>query len=154
MPTNLYITNLILVLIGLSGYLLAQYIYRKKHEDKPFICPLKSNCDVVTSSRYSKILGIPVEILGMLYYMFIAIFHTVVIAYPPLLSPLVAQVSMAISGLAFLFSLYLISIQAFVIKQWCTWCLCSAFLCAAIFLETYVATPSLALPEFLKSLVF
>lgn len=142
MTTDLYITNLILVLIGLTGYLLAQYIYRKKREDKPLVCPLKSNCDVVITSKYSKVLGIPLESLGMMYYMVIALFHTAVIAYPALLTETVGQVSMVISTAAFLFSLYLISVQAFILRQWCTWCLCSAFLCAAIFLETYAATPT------------
>lgn len=146
-----FIINSVLVLLGLTGYLLAQYIYRKKNnKDQPLICPLRSNCDVVITSKYSKILGIPVEILGMMYYMAIAIFHAIVVAYPPLLSETIALVSMGISTLAFIFSIYLISIQAFVLRQWCTWCLCSAFLCAAIFLETYAATPA----HIAKSLVF
>ncbi len=138
---NPFILHSVLILLGLTGYLLAQYIYRKKKTERPLVCPLRSNCDLVITSRYSKIAGIPVEALGMMYYMLIAIFHAVVIGFPCIVTPAVMLVAFIISGCAFLFSLYLISIQAFVLKQWCTWCLCSAFLCAAIFLETCAGTP-------------
>ena len=146
-----FILNSVLVLLGLTGYLLAQYIYRKKNDTtKPLVCPLRSNCDVVITSKYSKLFGVAVEVWGMLYYMAIAIFHAAAVAYPPLLSETVAIISMGVSTLAVIFSLYLVSVQAFVLRQWCTWCLCSAFLCAAIFLETYASTPA----TLLKSLVF
>jgi len=148
---NTAILHLVLVLLGLTGYLLAQYIYRKKNDpDKPLVCPLKSNCDVVITSRYATIAGIPVESLGMIYYIVIAVFHTLIFAWPAFGTTFMLQLSVLISAVALVFSVYLVCIQAFVLKQWCTWCLCSAFLCAAIVLETIASLPA----GVLKNLVF
>jgi uncharacterized membrane protein len=137
------ITNLILSLLGLAGFFLARHIYCKKHAQKPLVCPLRSNCEVVITSRYSKILGIPIEILGMTYYAIVALVHIAALVAPWIITPQMVLASMILSTGAFLFSLYLVSIQAFVLKQWCTWCLCSAFLCAAIFFTAYLSAPGI-----------
>lgn len=135
--------DIVLVLIGCAGFSLAFYIYHCKHKKKPLVCPMRSSCDFVTTSDYSKFLGMPVEVLGIIYYAFVVILHGFVIADPTALTLPVARVSLGISTLAFFFSLYLLSVQAFVLKQWCTWCLCSAFLCASVFILTVVAVPGI-----------
>jgi uncharacterized membrane protein len=133
--------DVVLMLVGGAGFSLAFYIYHCKHKKKPLICPMRSSCEFVTTSDYSKIFGIPVEVLGMCYYTLIVLLHGAVTADPALFTVGVAQLSLVISTFAFLFSLYLLSVQAFVLRQWCTWCLCSAFLCAAIFGLTVIAAP-------------
>ena len=135
------IADLILMIIGCAGFTLASYIYRRKRAKKPLICPLRTKCELVTQSSYSKFLGIPVEILGMLYYASVVILHGFVVVYPVIFTASTARASLIISTIAFLFSLYLISIQAFVLKQWCTWCICSAMFCVAIFVMTYLSAP-------------
>ncbi len=132
----------ILMLIGAAGFSLAYYIYHCKHKKKPLVCPLRASCEFVTTSDYSNFLGIPVEMLGMVYYAAICALHAIVFVEPTLFTSLTAQISLCVSTVAFLFSLYLISVQAFVLKQWCTWCVCSALLCAAIFLTTYLGAPA------------
>ena len=124
-------------LLGLSGFLIASYIYNKKKGKKKLICPMRSNCDTVTHSDYSKILGIPVELLGMVYYIFIGCSYSFVFilglwSYP------IGIVLLGISICAVLFSLYLVSMQAFVIKHWCTWCLFSALISLLIFVFSYI----------------
>ena len=138
---NPTILNLVLIFLGLTGFFLARHIYKKKNTKRPLVCPLRSNCDLVVTSKYSNILGIPVEILGMCYYMAVVLVHVGMIIHPAFRLPIIATISMAVSTCAFLFSMYLVSIQAFVLKQWCTWCLCSAFLCVAIFFATYLSAP-------------
>ncbi len=133
--------DLVLILTGCSGFILAAYIYRCKRRKKPLICPLRASCDLVTTSDYSKFCGIPVEVLGLSYYAFIVILHLLAVAEPAIFSITVARFSLALSSIAFLFSLYLTAVQAFILKQWCTWCLCSASLCAAIFILTVIAAP-------------
>lgn len=137
-----YYIDILLMIIGLAGFFLASYIYRCKHKKRPLVCPMRGSCDFVTQSDYSKFLGIPVERLGMVYYMTVFLFHTLVLLYPPLFSPVMVMASLVASTLAILFSLYLMGVQAFVLKQWCTWCVCSAVLCAAIFAATYLGTPA------------
>ncbi len=132
------IIHAIIIALGLFGFLLASYIHRKKSAKKKLVCPMRSNCETVIHSDYSKILGVPVEVLGMCYYAFIALSYGVYhITYT---SPIFLIVLSGISLSAVIFSTYLISLQAFVIKQWCTWCLCSAMTSAIIFGLSSLAT--------------
>ena len=133
--------HLLLAVLGVLGFALCRYLYHCKHKKKPLICPLRMSCDFVTTSKYSKFLGIPLEILGMIYYGAVALIHTVMFFLPTLASHNETLFGLAASTCAFVFSIYLTSIQAFVLKQWCTWCLCSAALCALIFFTTYLSSP-------------
>src|SRR3989344_1610414 len=133
--------DILLALISLSGFFLAFFIYRKKREPAPLICPLKSDCNVVIKSHYSKFLGIPIEILGMVYYSLTFLAHLLVILSPSLVLPGTVFFYLVASTIAFLFSLYLLAIQAFAIKQWCFWCLLSAVFCSALFLLTVLNSP-------------
>jgi uncharacterized membrane protein len=133
---HILLINLI-ELLGLVGFLIAFFIYRKKKAKKKLICPRYSNCDTVIHSDYSKILGIPVETLGMIYYLFIGSAYSLVFVFH-FWSPVVAAILLGVSMCSVLFSIYLVSIQAFVVKQWCVWCLCSAFISLLIFILSYI----------------
>ena len=56
-------------------------------------------------------------------------------------TPLVASGLMFASVCAFAFSIYLTLLQAFVLKNWCTWCIISACICASIFALDAVNSP-------------
>jgi uncharacterized membrane protein len=127
----------IISLLGLCGFFLSFYIYSKKKAKKKLICPRYSTCDTVIHSDYSKIIGIPVEVLGMVYYAFIGSAYTFIFIGGAW-SYQVAIVLLGISLCACLFSLYLVSIQAFVVKHWCVWCLSSALTSILIALFSYL----------------
>lgn len=133
---HILIINLI-GLLGLVGFIIATYIYGKKKAKKKLICPRRSNCDTVIHSDYSKILGIPVEILGMAYYFFIGSIYSVVFIFDLWSSP-IGFILLGISMCSVLFSIYLVSMQVFVIKQWCAWCLGSAAISLLIFVLSYI----------------
>ena len=79
-------------------------------------------------------MDIPVEILGIIYYTIIVVAYSTLLAMPTLHeTALLAPTLLGLSAVAFLFSLYLTAVQAFILKEWCTWCLISAALCAIIF---------------------
>lgn len=127
---SLIFPHIILILLGLSGFLLASHIHNKKVTKKKLICPRKSDCNSVINSDYSKIFGIPVEVLGMIYYAFVMgsniILGFLKLALFTLLYDYRPNILFYISLVAVVFSLYLIFIQAFKIKQWCLWCIGSA----------------------------
>ncbi len=127
------ILHIILIFAAFGGFLLAFYIRHKKQSHEKMICPLDSDCDAVIYSEYSKFFGIPVEILGLFYYGLVATSYVLFLVFPTLALPLLVFSILALTTTAFLFSLYLTFIQAFALKQWCTWCLMSAGLCAVIF---------------------
>ncbi len=126
---------LIVASCGLAGFTLSYLIFKKKKEAAPLVCPLKFHCDTVVHSSYSRIFGIALESLGMLYYGLIFISYMTFLYIPEIgtFRPFVLAITLG-TGFAFFFSLYLTGIQAFVLRQWCTWCLMSAGLCITIFL--------------------
>ena len=124
---------IILIFAAFGGFLLAFYIRHKKGSHEKMTCPLNSDCDAVIYSEYSRFFGIPVEILGLLYYGLIMTSYMLFLVAPALALPLIEFGILALTTAAFLFTLYLTFIQAFALKQWCAWCLMSAGLCAVIF---------------------
>ena len=132
--------NSIVVILAFGGFYLAFYIYKNKKANKPVACPMDGHCDIVIRSDYSKFFGIPVEFLGLLYYATIALSYIFFIVYPNLINQFSIFAVLSLSFASVLFSAYLTFIQAFNIKQWCTWCLVSASLCAAIFAFSFAGS--------------
>lgn len=121
----------IIVFLSFAGFLLATYLRHKKRKKEHFVCPLKAKCDAVIHSRYSKFLGVPVELIGMAYYGLIAIGYGIKLANGELHA--LSYVLLAATAGAFLFSLYLTFVQVFSLREYCSWCLFSALLCTVIF---------------------
>ncbi len=123
----------LIVFTAFCGFLLAFYIRHKKSSSEKLVCPIGSDCDAVVHSEYSRFFGIPVELLGVLYYGLAAISYGIFLSAPYLVSPFILFAVLVVTTTALLFSLYLTFIQAFVLRQWCTWCLTSAGFCLIIF---------------------
>lgn len=123
-------------LAALGGLGVTFYIrYTKKHHQQ-LVCPVGSNCNAVINSRYSKFLGVSLEYFGMLYYTIILVSYLVLLFVPWVFSDLMLYGLVLVSAAAFLFSLYLLFIQAFILRQWCIWCLLSAMLSIGIFIAS------------------
>lgn len=130
----------LIVFVSFAGFLLAFYIRHKKQSREVLVCPIGSDCDAVIHSEYSRFWGLPVEVLGIFYYAAIGVGYGLFLARPGLVSPLVLFGVLILSAFAFLFSLYLTSIQAFVLRQWCAWCLTSASFCLIIFVSALLGS--------------
>lgn len=123
----------VIILFGGAGFILAHYVWRKKNTTEVFVCPLKGECHDVVRSDYSKFFGVPVEKLGMLYYLIIFASYALLLLFPAVAHPLFLIGLFVATLLAFLFSLYLTAVQGFALRKWCTWCLISASFCTVIF---------------------
>ncbi len=152
--------NLFLITAALGGFALAFFIFISKRKAKPIACPMDGRCDDVVRSEFSKFFGVPVEILGMLYYAGAAAAYSVFYFYSGLAVPLAAFAMFGLASFSFLFSLYLTFIQAFNLKQWCVWCLASAGLSSFIFLANvfyvklgFAVIPAEIFEEFYEILV-
>lgn len=126
----------IIALLGLCGFFLAFYIWTHKRKSKRLVCPMKGDCQSVIHSSYSKFFGIPVEVLGILYYVLIFVSYILLAVFGSISEEL-NYLLLVVTGSAFLFSGYLIFIQIFSLRQICTWCLTSATLSTAIFILSY-----------------
>jgi uncharacterized membrane protein len=124
-------------ILSLVGFLLASYIHRKKKSKKKLICPMRSNCDTVIHSDYSQIVGIPVEALGMTYYIFTGLVYSILFLLGIWSTP-IAIILIGISACSVLFSIYLVSIQAFILHHFCMWCTSSAITSILIFVFAYL----------------
>lgn len=130
---------LIVAALGCAGLSLAYYIKRSKNTGA-LVCPLEGSCEQVITSKYSTLFGIPIEILGMIYYGIVAAAYFAIYSSPSLLPANISMYVMTLTVIAFFFSLYLTGVQAIVLKHWCTWCLISASICTLIFILVFLSS--------------
>ncbi len=130
-PRNwLRILSIVLCLIGIgiSGYLTYTKI---TNVEQVCISGGSFNCELVQNTVYSRILGVPVQFVGLAGY--IAIFGVLLLEKRlPGKSSIYLVAGMTLFG--FMFSAYLTAIEAFVIHAWCMWCLGSAITMTALFI--------------------
>jgi uncharacterized membrane protein len=88
------------------------------------------NCDIVNQGPYSKIMGIPVSIIGVIGYIFMAIAAFLKLRQPA--DRMVTAILFASAAGGMAFSLYLTGIEAFVLHTWCMLCLTSQAIIALI----------------------
>lgn len=114
------------IIASAIGLAVSIYIFIKKRRKSGLMCPLRTKCDEVINSAHSKTLGIPNEILGIAYYAITGAYF--IAAYTEAFPILGITQLFAVLFISFgmLFSVYLISLQAMVIRAWCMWCLLSA----------------------------
>lgn len=92
--------------------------------EKPF-CPMGGDCDLVLTSKYNHLLGVPNDILGLLSYMAVAAISAALYLGISSVLPL-ALLLHIIVAMACIMSAVLIYIQWRLIKAWCFWCLISS----------------------------
>lgn len=122
-PTGFYA---FVALAAVVGFAAAANIWDAKHNDRKLACPTTSDCNTVVTGPYSKFLGISLEYWGMAYFLLLIPIYVTLIFVPELFTSLMIWGVVVFSLLAGVFSLYLIFIQAVLIKEWCLWCLLSA----------------------------
>ncbi len=116
---KLYITAALLSLFGLID---ALYLTVEHLTGKSVQCTIISGCSEVLSSPYAVVAGIPLAGIGAAAYF--AVFSLAILAIfgyraaGTLLTPLITAM--------FFVSLWLIYLQAFVIREFCQYCLFSA----------------------------
>lgn len=123
---------LVLSILGIAD---AGYLAYKHTRKQPLICPIGDNCSAVTESRWSHLFGVRTEVLGLLYYSGLLCAMLSVLFFSPLSKDVVLFLPW-VTGCGVLFSLFLVSLQAFVIKKYCFYCLLSALISLLLFLTS------------------
>lgn len=113
----------ILYIFGFIGVLDTLYLIYHKIRGTDVACPFfpKEWCYKVQHSPQSKTFGIPNSVLGFLMYIIIIVLTALFAGGSILLWPIQAVVTFG-----FLFSMYFLYIQGFILKAFCTWCVVSA----------------------------
>ena len=120
-----------IVLVSLAFIGMTDSSYVALHHSQGFLipCGFAGGCDQVLNSPYSQFLGIPLAWFGLSFYLTVAAAGLYALfGYPKLL-----RISLAAGAIAFPITLYLLYLQAFVIKAFCDYCLLSAALVILIF---------------------
>ena len=123
-------------LIAVPGLLLSYYMLLFHNGDLIASCGVSSweDCGLVSGpdAPYSAVGPIPVALIGLLGYLFI--FGIIWLRdWLPAVDDNLPEILVATTGLAFLFSLYLTGLEAFVIDAFCRFCLISAAMATLLF---------------------
>lgn len=127
-----------ILVLGICGFSVAYHIYQHKKVKKPLVCPVGFDCNFVVHSNYSEFMHIPLEIVGMAYYALLSLFYLVSIFVFDVMPVKLESLLLIASLGAFIFSVYLLGVQFFVLKKGCSWCIVSAFISVLIFILTAI----------------
>lgn len=121
----------LIIAMGVSGYL----SYLKIDTSASPACSVGEvfDCGTVLNSVYSEILGVPIAWLGFGVNVLVFI---VLLLEPriPFLKQYAVPIAFGVLLFAFLFSVYLVYVQAFLITKYCPWCLSHEALVTIVFL--------------------
>jgi uncharacterized membrane protein len=119
---RIFFAMLGLAVIGLG---IATYLTIVHYDGGSPVCAISHGCETVQHSRYSKLAGIPVAVIGLAGYVCI-----LVTLLTPGAEAALATVAVTFVGLCF--SLYLTYREIFTIKAICQWCVGSAVVMTAL----------------------
>lgn len=117
--------------LAIAGLADAVLLTVEHYTRKGLPCTFTGGCERVLTSQYSEIAGQPIALLGVVFYavvLFLAVYALIN------KSPLPRKFLLLWGSIGFLSSLGLTSLQAFVIKAWCQYCLLSALTSTVIFI--------------------
>jgi uncharacterized membrane protein len=121
----------ILALLGLG---VAVYLAYVEIVHVEAICGPVGECNIVQSSPYAQVLGIPIAVLGMLNYLGVIVLWVVQKYAGGRLAFFSALGLLGLTLFGTIFSIYLTCLELFVIRAVCAWCLSSAVITTVLML--------------------
>lgn len=148
----LYTVTMTIILAFIAcaiGIGLSLYLFSKKITHTRLACPRAHPCDTVTHSRFSKVFGIPNELLGAGYFFIVALLLLIPVSGTALAwTSYLLFLTLILGGL---YSLYLLGIQAFVIRAWCAWCIGIALTNLVLIVSLFSTMPTELFVPLLKA---
>lgn len=141
------IRTLAIPLLALIGLGVSAYLAYVEITPVEAICGPVGECNVVQSSPYAQILGLPVAVLGLLNYATIIFLWTGQRYGAGRLTSLLLIGLVGLTLFGMLFSIYLTLLELFVIKAVCIWCLSSAVITTILMLLVVVPITTTSLSK-------
>jgi len=144
MSNSKIIISYILITLALVGMFDTAYLAAQHISGDHVACGIAEGCDSVLNSKYSEVFGIPLALIGFLYYTTALIF---IFIYTVTNSKKALSFLVKITGLGLVASIYFIYLQLVVLEAICTYCMLSAIITLLLFglsLSTY-KTPGKAI---------
>ena len=120
----------LLLAASLIGFVDAAYLTAKHYLGAPPPCGLFGGCETVTTSEYAKVAGVPLALLGALYYL--AVFLSTIVYLDTRRSGIL-RMTAGFTAVGFIASLWFVYLQLFVIKAICPYCMLSALVSTVLF---------------------
>ncbi|MEX1063709.1 MAG: vitamin K epoxide reductase family protein, partial [Candidatus Paceibacterota bacterium] len=118
------------VVVSFIGFLDATYLAVSHYGGASLNCSFLNGCDVVTTSKYSAIFGIPVSLLGAIYYLAILV---LAIAYLDSRKSGLLKMAARFTVVGLVASVWFVLLQVLVLKAFCLYCIGSAVTSTALF---------------------
>jgi uncharacterized membrane protein len=134
-----YVKTGAIPLLALLGLGIATYLAYVEISHVEAVCGPVGECNIVQSSSYAQILGIPIAGLGVLNYLAIVVLW---IGQKNSVKQVANLSALGLLGLTLfgtLFSIYLTWLEIFAIRAVCAWCLSSAVITTILMLLVVVA---------------
>ena len=125
----------IAALLSLVGLVDALYLTIEHVTGQSVQCTITSGCSEVLSSSYAVVAGIPLAAVGAAAYFSVFSLATLAAFKYEFARPLLLLLVTAM----FLVSLWLVYLQAFVIREFCQYCLLSAAITTALLVVVIIA---------------
>lgn len=120
------------IVVAFLGFLDASYLTAHHYSGVLPPCFITQGCDVVTTSAYSTILGIPVALLGTLYYLTVLVLGFIYIDKKK--DWVILKALPVVNTLGLLASAWFVYAQVFIIHALCMYCLLSAASSTTLFI--------------------
>ncbi|MEK7390789.1 MAG: vitamin K epoxide reductase family protein [Patescibacteria group bacterium] len=129
-PKNLKTLAIIFLALAFVGFLDATYLTTQHYLGAIPPCVLTEGCSAVLTSEWSKVFGLPVALLGAVYYLVLLI---LVVAYLKTGREKFLLTASFMTALGIISSIWLVVLQFFIIKEICFYCMISATTSTALF---------------------
>lgn len=125
-----------ILVTALFGFFDATYLTVEHYRAGDIPCTLTGGCQTVTTSEYATIGPIPIALLGAMFYLTVLVLAALTLSRG---AHRFLQLLTGLTGLAFFISLYLVGLQAFVIRAYCFYCLLSAITSTLLFILVFIS---------------
>ena len=131
-PQWFFVTVIILACIGFINASYLTYSHYQASYDSfcPIITEGYGDCHDVTNSEYSVILGIPLAVAGIFYYLVVLVGILILLKKK---KKCLLWLFSAVTFLGFVFSVVLVYLQLGILHAICPYCMLSAFLSMVVF---------------------
>lgn len=130
----------IILLLAFAGLADSAYLVENELSGAPLLCNIQnlSGCNIVASSQYSRIFGIPLAELGVLFYGIVFILAALELVF---FDQLLRRVLQALALIGALASVYFGFVQFFFIGAFCIYCSISALITLLILIFASLIEP-------------
>ncbi|MEK7590145.1 MAG: vitamin K epoxide reductase family protein [Patescibacteria group bacterium] len=119
-----------LLIISFIGFLDATYLTVQHYRGLPPECSIVEGCEEVVTSKYAVMFGVPVALLGGIYYLTIFILS---IIYLDSKNKSIIKLAALLTAAGLIASIGFVYLQLFVIKAICVYCMFSAATSTTLF---------------------